>query len=216
MFKDFHGKFIKNNVIDQSTLVSIIEIMAQADYIGFKKMEEEILPIIGVRKNKLQLDILNKPQKDTRFAFTPDVHLEVFEALNEGNKYIKFSTMLPYLMIFFLIHLNHQVDKRLKNFSDLLDPNQRTSIFNCFKRAGYRNEDFNKPVITYRKIEEIILDFRSCFPNSFHFEQIDVILRIIRERMQVDEFSHIEEIKESYYVNHEDKESEERKSNVTS
>lgn len=49
--------------------------MAQPDFVGFKKMEEEILPVMGVRKNLMDhLDILNKPTKDSRFAFTPEVH----------------------------------------------------------------------------------------------------------------------------------------------
>ena len=49
--------------------------MAQADHIGLKKMEDEIMPIMGVRKNLMdKLDILNKPNKDKRFAITPEVH----------------------------------------------------------------------------------------------------------------------------------------------
>ena len=200
MFKDFHQKYIKDHLIEQKDLTIFIEVMAQSDFIGFKKMEDEILPVMGVRKNLMdQLDILQKPTKDSRFAFTPEVHLQVFEALNEGNKFVKFSTMLPYLMIFFLVELNSQVDKRLKNYSDLLDPHLKTSIFNCFRRAGLRKEDLRKKVITYRKIEEVIIDFRSCFPSSFHFEQMDPFLRQIRDRMQVDDFSHIEQIKESYF-----------------
>jgi len=44
-----------------------------------------------------------------------------------------------------------------------------------------------------------MVDFRSCFPNSFDFKQMNVILKLIRQRMDVDNFSRLENRKESYY-----------------
>ena len=41
-------------------------------------------------------------------------------------------------------------------------------------------------------------DFRSCFPSSFDFKQMDTVLKLVRERMDVDSFSRIEKTKETY------------------
>jgi hypothetical protein len=80
-----------------------------------------------------------------------------------------------------------------------MDPHLKTSLYNCFLRAGVKPLDFEKKCITYRQVEEAVIDFRSCYPNSFNFDQMNIILTMVRERMVVDEFSHIEDIKESFY-----------------
>jgi len=53
-----------------------------------------------------QLNVLNKEVKINGFHLSMDTHNKVFEEMNDGNSYVKFTKMLPYLMIFFLIHLN--------------------------------------------------------------------------------------------------------------
>lgn len=45
----------------------------------------------------------------------------------------------------------------------------------------------------------MVVDFRSLFPTSFDFKQIDVILMMVRERMEVDAYSRIEEKMETYF-----------------
>ena len=42
-------------------------------------------------------------------------------------------------------------------------------------------------------------DFRSCFPNSFDFKQIKTILKLVRDKMDVDTYSRIESNMESYF-----------------
>lgn len=74
----------------------------------------------------------------------------------------------------------------------------RTSLFQCFKRVGLKEEDTAKKCITYRQVEQVVMDFKSCFPNSFDFNQMETVLAMCRERMQIDMISRIEENKESY------------------
>ena len=96
------------------------------------------------------LEMLNKETKINGFHLSVDIHQKVFEEMNDGNTYVKFSKMLPYMMIFFLIHLNMQLEKRLKNYKDLLDPHQKTSLYNCFVRAGVKPHDMEEKCISYR------------------------------------------------------------------
>ena len=42
-------------------------------------------------------------------------------------------------------------------------------------------------------------DFRSCFPNSYDFKQIKTILKLVRDKMDVDTYSRIESNMESYF-----------------
>jgi len=86
-------------------------------------MEKKILPVMGVEKGLMDnLAGLNKETIVNGFHLSIDTHQKVFEEMNDGNSYVKFGKMLPYLMIFFLIHLNTQLEKRIKNLKDLMDP----------------------------------------------------------------------------------------------
>jgi hypothetical protein len=48
-------------------------------------------------------------------------------------------------------------------------------------------------------VEQVMTDFRSCFPNSFDFKQIKTILKLVRDKMDVDTYSRIESNMESYF-----------------
>ena len=44
-----------------------------------------------------------------------------------------------------------------------------------------------------------MIDLRSYYPNSFDFKQMNVILKLVREKMDVDNFSRLENKKCSYF-----------------
>ena len=69
-------------------------------------------------------------------------------------------------------------------------------MFQCFQRAGL--ESLDEKCISYRMVEQVMTDFRSCYPNSFDFKQIKTILKLVRDRMDVDTYSRIESHMESY------------------
>ena len=96
---------------------------------------------------------------------------------------MQLSKLLPYLLVFFLSHLICALEKRRTHFNDILDPRVRTSLYQCFQRVGLKDEDFRKPCITYRQVEQVIMDFKSCFPSSFDFNQMETVLEMCRERM---------------------------------
>lgn len=70
------------------------------------------------------------------------MHEQIFERLNEGTKHVRLLNLLPYLMLFFIVSLNSQLEKRLKHYRHILDRNMRTSIDQCFQRAGLQQEDY--------------------------------------------------------------------------
>ena len=199
MFKDFYLKFMPNYIIGATELTSLIELMASSEYLGKQVLEEKVFPIIGVHKNLMDIAILNKESYLKDHKISSDVHEQLFEKLNDGSKHVRFFNLLPYLMLFFIVSLNGQLDTRLKHYRRMLDRNMHTSIDQCFQRAGLHPDYFNKQVITYRMIEQVVADFRSCFPNSFDFKQMDTVLKLVRERMDVDSFTRIERHKETYF-----------------
>ena len=44
---------------------------------------------------------------------------------------------------------------------NMLDQDNKSSLFNCFRRVGVSINDFSKKVITYRMVSEALLDFRA-------------------------------------------------------
>jgi hypothetical protein len=79
-------------------------------------------------------------------------------------------------MIFFLVDLFNKIEQRLKFFSSIVDPSVSTSLQACFKRIGLRSDQYHKEVINYRQVEQVVVDFRSCFPQSFNFQQMNLVL----------------------------------------
>ena len=57
---------------------------------------------------------------------------------------------------------------------------------------GLKGKDHWRKCITYRQVEQVVMDFKSCFPSSFDFNQMETVLEMCRERMQIDVFSRIE------------------------
>jgi len=78
------------------------------------------------------IGILNKDSYAKDYKFTFDEHEQIFESLNEGNKQVKFTNFLPYLMLFFIVSLNNKLEKRLKHYKTILDPNLKNSLYQCF------------------------------------------------------------------------------------
>ena len=112
-------------------------------------MKEEVFPLMGVEKLP-EIEMLGKENKQKDQLFTNDEHAQVFTMLSEGSKYVKFTKMLPYLMLFFLKHLMCGLDKRRRHYDEMLNPKVRTSLYACFLRVGLNPEDFDKQTITYR------------------------------------------------------------------
>ena len=46
---------------------------------------------------------------------------------------MKLKLLMPLLMIFFVVYLLNDVDKRAKNFRELLDPDTSVSLVTAFK-----------------------------------------------------------------------------------
>lgn len=57
----------------------------------------------------------------------------------------------------------------------------------------------NDKVITYRMVEKVVVEMRSIHQDSFGFDQIELVLRQVRQKMKVDTISKIERIKMAYH-----------------
>lgn len=108
MFQEFHNNFIPNYNIGQQELISIIEVMAQPQYLGKDNMQKKVFPIMGLVTNNAldQIDFLNKDSYLKDYQFTSEEHQQVFEVLNEGTRFVRFMKLLPFMMLFFIVHLN--------------------------------------------------------------------------------------------------------------
>lgn len=47
------------------------------------------------------------------------------------------------LMIFFIVTLLSDIDKRARNFSELLEPSSKVSLVNTFKSQGLTDDDLH-------------------------------------------------------------------------
>lgn len=76
------------------------------------------------------------------------------------------------------------------------DPN---SILGLFKKHGLDVKRRYDKQITYVMAEKVIIDFRNKNLKSFNFEQMEKCQNKVKERMNIEEFSNIEEHKESFF-----------------
>ena len=57
------------------------------------------------------------------------------------------------LMIFFVVNLLNDIEKRARNFRELLDPTAKVSLVNTFKSIGISHDDLYLPVLNYSHVE---------------------------------------------------------------
>ena len=75
-------------------------------------------------------------------------------------------------------------------------------MYNSFRkmvcRTGVITGWETQPVLTYRMVEQVLMELRGCYPQSFGFDQGENVLRQVAMRMNVDPVTYIEAKKESY------------------
>ena len=124
---------------------------------------------------------------------------------NNGDniKTIKFSEVLPFIVLGFFCYITSEVDKRYNLIAHSepaaapLDPDDldaeggaptskhrsKTSLDACFEKAGLKMNKWNKRVVTYSMTENALLFYQQ--KNTLNIDQVELILRMVRERMDV-------------------------------
>lgn len=144
MFQEFYLRLVPNFMIERKEVCSVFELMAQDDFMGYETMEKQLFPVMGVVHVEQESLIPGMQEKINPYhKIIKDYHNQIFDILSEKQYYVKLTTFLPYLMLFFIVHLNHQLKQRHDIFKKLLDPYAKTSLIACFQRAGLKPISFN-------------------------------------------------------------------------
>jgi hypothetical protein len=83
-----------------------------------------------------------------------------------------------------------------------MDRNDYRSLDSCFQKTGVSLNNFDKRVINYRQIEQVVTEFRASYRNTFNFKQISAILASVRERMDMETYHREGNKLESFYSYH--------------
>ena len=126
-------------------------------------------------------------------------------------RWIKFSSLLPFIMLGFFCYLTKEVDERLSRIANLTADNveaqhkgqglgsgndKKTGLVDCFKKAGLKQTDWFTPVVTYSMTENALLYYMDN--NNLTRDQVELILRMTRERMEVHPMTRLEKQKEYF------------------
>ena len=123
-------------------------------------------------------------------------------------RFVTLNNLMPYLMIFFIASIHQSLDIRKTRFFQVLDLEKNNgnenSIYNCLINQGIPEEDLFKRKLTYRQVETFLMDYRMKFPQCYSYESMNLILIMVREKMDVDPISRKEKIKESFFPDYDD------------
>ena len=124
------------------------------------------------------------------------------EGYNEKNlagddqEYIEFVMAAPYILVGFLCYVIDLIKRRRQQLMQMLEGNsgdQVTSLTTCFEQSGLKPSDTKKKVITYAMAEQAIFFFKS--KNRFGSEQLEMVLRQVKEYMNVGQLDRLEQEK---------------------
>lgn len=131
-----------------------------------------------------------------------DLWKKLNEKDNDGNliKSIKFEDVLPFILVGFYCYITNQVNERLQLIADKAPSDskggKKTSLATCFEKAGLKREDWFKKEVSYSMTENALLFYMD--KDTLNIDQVELILRMVRERMNVHQRYRMEEDKEYF------------------
>eukprot|EP00347_Sterkiella_histriomuscorum_P000835 403374334 len=198
MFMKFYQQFDVDESLtfQQEEVTQIVEIYAEK--MG-KQRIKNILQYTGVKFDSGIMTLFKEGGYSNQ-AFTPDIYERFFEILaSDGEDFVHFNNILPYLMTFFLFSQFQAIKDRRKMFEQVLGEGAyKVGLFRSFQKYGLKNNQLEDQVITYRMVEKVVVEMRTIYQSSFGFDQIELVLRQVRNRMKVDPISKIEKQKVQY------------------
>ena len=105
-------------------------------------------------------------------------------------------------MVGFYCYITNEIDKREALIADGGDPdsgggkNSKTSLAACFEKAGLKREEWKRRAITYSMTENALLFYMD--KHVLSIDQIELVLRMVRERMTVHQQYRSESAKEYF------------------
>ena len=98
--------------------------------------------------------------------------------------YVSIEKFLPFMFLFLLSKKFNDIEERRNKFIAMLGEDQSHSmnLIKLFEKHGLDPQDLYKKKITYQMVEKVVVDVRSQFSKSFKFDQIDLILKKVKDR----------------------------------
>lgn len=169
-------------------------------------------------KSYLSRECLTDSQFRLAFAKNLDMN-HLWQDTNERDidgkqiRLIKFEEAVPYILVGFYCYITNEVDQRLAriaatdgiavndggegNASKAAQlANSKTSLAACFEKAGLKREDWHKRIVTYSMTENALLFYSD--KNTINIDQVELVLRMSRERMDVHPMIRTEHRKEYF------------------
>jgi glycine cleavage system regulatory protein len=84
-----------------------------------------------------------------------------------------------------------EIEERNKRFWKFWgdDSKVQNSLIKLFQKHGMDVDKLKMTQITYEMTEKVVIDVRNQFPEAFSYEQIQIVMEKIKEKMEVDKIS---------------------------
>ena len=86
-------------------------------------------------------------------------------------------------MLGFFLYITDESEKTLSKIASSDQQANGTSLADCYRKAGLGIEKWNKREVSYSMTENALLFYKD--KNTLNLDQIELVLRMVRERMDV-------------------------------
>lgn len=114
----------------------------------------------------------------------------------QGNalQITEFIEIMPHLMLALFFFVTESIKKRQQLMQQMVEHDEINSLHACFERHGLARSDFAKKKISYAMVEQALITFKNR--SEIGVENLEIVLRQVRERMGVSQADRLESEKE--------------------
>jgi len=105
-------------------------------------------------------------------------------------------------MNFFLQTQLEAINERIKFLDELIGEKKgvhnKKGLYQAFQKYGVDHSRPRDKQISFRMVEKVVVEQRTLYKGDLGFDQIELILRQVRQLMKVDPISKLESVKMAY------------------
>jgi hypothetical protein len=205
LFMDFVKEFDEDMDFqsDFRELINIVEFFCQDCYLGPLRMQT-LLYQKGVDCPVGEYEIIGNRDKPLRFSKN-DYKRLYDEIWDDQFDYVSIQKFLPFMFLFNLSKRFLEIEERNKRFWKFWgdDSKVQNSLIKLFQKHGMDVDKLKMTQITYEMTEKVVIDVRNQFPEAFSYEQIQIVMEKIKEKMEVDKISTLQKHRKWFVDDHE-------------
>jgi hypothetical protein len=132
-----------------------------------------------------------------------NLYIEFFSKYEEEQDFAFFNKLCPVLFFYFIVELCAEMQNSFEKFTKFVGYKSyvkskkvdKGSIFGSMVKNGLNKDKINEENITFKMVEKTWIDQKAMNSQDFNYKQVDQILAKIKEIMDVNPISNVEQKK---------------------